>query len=576
MNSEFAPLVMNSKNALKSQAIHDFHWARARAVLEKLSGRLTGQAVNLLAYEEIARRLRITGRAARGLQTIPLEAIVGSVGRYSDFSRTFLPRLASDRDRWVSVKTAAPSVADLPPIEVYQVGECYFVLDGNHRVSIARQQGLAYIEAYVTEVRTRVPLSPGDSPDELIIKSEYAAFLEFTRLDQVRPAADLRVSVPGQYVHLENLIEVQRYFSETAEERELDDAEAVGRWYDEAYRPLVEAIREQEILEQFPGRTETDYYIWLATHCASLQNELGWQIRPQVAVAQLAAAVAPKPERRALRLYQAISDWRRPAQSEPDGKQWRQEKMLDRYSQQLFADILVLVKERETDGTPPALAQAQVIAEREQGQLCGLLVVAEERYLHTAAAEARRDAFCRQSQEAGLPGCLAVEAGRVCDRLRYWSRFTDLIVFGRPAGEGFTPPAYWHSILQDPPRPVLLAADRPSRLGRALLVYDDQARDDDGLFVAAYMGEQWGTSLIVWLPAGNAVARDHVQRYLALHEVEAMLVQGQLNHGLEPLLATAAEQEADLLILDHSSPHLTLPVLNRLLAGWDGPLLICP
>jgi len=100
----------------------------------------------------------------------------------------------------------------LPPIEVYQIGEVYFVQDGNHRVSVAYQLGARYIQAYVTEVQTRVPLTPDVQPVDLILMAEYADFLEGTRLDELRPGADLRTSIPGQYQALSEHIDVHRYY----------------------------------------------------------------------------------------------------------------------------------------------------------------------------------------------------------------------------------------------------------------------------------------------------------------------------------------------------------------------------
>jgi hypothetical protein len=92
-----------------------------------------------------------------------------------------------------------------------------------------------HIDAVVTRIKTRVPFSANDDPEALILKAEYAEFLDYTHLDHLRPEANLRVSVAGQYAHLENHIEVHRFFLEMAEERELELEEAVTRWYDEAY-----------------------------------------------------------------------------------------------------------------------------------------------------------------------------------------------------------------------------------------------------------------------------------------------------------------------------------------------------
>ena len=112
--------------------------------------------------------------------------------------------------RWARVKTAIESPIGVPPIELYRIGNAYFVLDGNHRVSVLRRMGATQAQAYVTEVQTRVPLSPYDSPDDLILKAEYAEFLDRTKLDEQRPHADLRVTSPGRYAGIEEEIEAHR------------------------------------------------------------------------------------------------------------------------------------------------------------------------------------------------------------------------------------------------------------------------------------------------------------------------------------------------------------------------------
>ena len=143
----------------------------------------------MLAYDYVSQQLRGTGTIDRGLQEIPLDAIVGSVGRYDDFTRDFLPKKDSIQDRWAGVKAAILNMTGMTPISVYQIGEGYFVRDGNHRVSVARQLGTPTITALVTEVKTRVPLAIDDDLDEVKCKARYAEFLEVTKLDELRPEA---------------------------------------------------------------------------------------------------------------------------------------------------------------------------------------------------------------------------------------------------------------------------------------------------------------------------------------------------------------------------------------------------
>ena len=134
-----------------------------------------------------------------GIQEIPLDKIVGSVARYKDFTRSFLPKRDTDQERWAGVRAAVTDMVGIPPIEVYQVGDAYFVQDGNHRVSIARRLDSKTITAYVTEVRTRVPFSADDDPGEIICKAHYADFLEKSNLDKLRPDVDLMMTFCGQY-----------------------------------------------------------------------------------------------------------------------------------------------------------------------------------------------------------------------------------------------------------------------------------------------------------------------------------------------------------------------------------------
>ena len=179
-------------------ALEDFRRARRRAAMEEILSRLTGKSTDLLPYEQVSQMLRVTKSEPRGLQEIPLDAIVGSVARYTDFTRSFLPRHDATQERWARIEMAASDPRGLPPIDVYQIGQVYFVADGNHRVSVARRLGAKTILAHVTQVHTKVTLTPDVSPDDLILKAEYADFLESTRLDQVRPQAEATGQTGGQ------------------------------------------------------------------------------------------------------------------------------------------------------------------------------------------------------------------------------------------------------------------------------------------------------------------------------------------------------------------------------------------
>lgn len=229
-----------------------------------------------------------------GIQEIRLASIVGSVERCGDYTRGFLPLKDSDQQRWAAIQAALAESRPLPPIRVFQIGEVYFVADGNHRVSVARQRGRTHIEAYVVQIQTRLPLSPGDRSGELLLKGEHAHFLERTNLDEIRPEADLRLTVRGRYAAFEAQIEAHRAFLALDQRREVPAAEAVADWYDKVYRPVVTEIENRDLLEGFPGWTEADLYLALCEHRIALEEAVGQEVTLELAAADLAQQVYPR------------------------------------------------------------------------------------------------------------------------------------------------------------------------------------------------------------------------------------------------------------------------------------------
>jgi hypothetical protein len=268
------------------QARDQFARARRRAALQQAFAALTGKSLKLLPYDDVREKLKFIGSAYRGLEEIPLDAIVGSVGRYQDFTRTFLPTNPQDADRWANMRIYIDD-GELPAIDVYKVGEVYFVIDGNHRVSVARELKQVYITAHVTEIKTRVPLSPGDTPSHLLDKACYAQFLEQTNLDNLRPGSNLMMTMCDQYDLLLSQIEVNRYFLWLEREEDRPYSFVVADWYDQTYSPVVEVIRQQGLLAHFFGRTETDLYILLTAHRLELEKALGQGVDAPQAAADL-------------------------------------------------------------------------------------------------------------------------------------------------------------------------------------------------------------------------------------------------------------------------------------------------
>lgn len=130
-----------------------------KARLDDLWGRLSGHSKTLMNFEQVVECAQAHQAVERGIHVVSLDKIVGSVGRSHDFTSKFLPRPWVNEERWSRIDAALNSMEILPPVNLYKVGELYFVLDGNHRVSVAHVNGIAEIEAAVTELLIGHPCS---------------------------------------------------------------------------------------------------------------------------------------------------------------------------------------------------------------------------------------------------------------------------------------------------------------------------------------------------------------------------------------------------------------------------------
>lgn len=528
-------------------AIHDFQSARQRGAVQEILARLTGKSTQLLSYEDVAEKLKLRARTERGVQHIPLAAIVGSVGRNTDFTRTFLPRHAGDQQRWANVKAVFMDInsgSSLPPIEVYKVGEVYFVVDGNHRVSIAKQEGLTTIEARVIEFKTDITLTPDVQPDDLIIKAEYVEFLDATRIHEARPNVDLSVTTCCQYDKLLEQIHVTQYLLQEETKRDVPLQDAAASWYDTTYIPLAEAIRDRGLLHWFPGRTITDLYIWIAENRAALEKEQGWEIESDIAATDLIM------ERSVL--------------SEPGS--WRKARISTRYTDHLFMDILVPLSGDAESWD--ALEQAILIAKREEAKIHGLHIVDSKEKIESPNSLAVQTQFNQICADANVDGKLFIEAGditkKICDR----ATMTDLIVLKivhPPQGGLASLSSPFRTIILNSSRPVLGVPAQATPFQRALLAYDGSDQSKEALFVATYLAEIWKTELLVFTAwDGTKVKTDtqeHVRKYLDIHEVAAEYIISE--HGaMDALKQTAEEHNADLVLMGSHGGSTLQQVFN--------------
>jgi nucleotide-binding universal stress UspA family protein len=482
-------------------AMDDFIKARQKAALEHLMARLGGKSDQLLNYEEVRQLLKGTEGSSLQTQEIPLDAIIGSVGRYNDFTRSFLPKEEVSRSRWAKVKEAVETLSGLPPIEVYKIGNAYFVKDGNHRVSVAHQLGATHILAYVTEIKTRVPLEPQDNPDTVILKAEYSNFLERTQLDKRFPSANLILTAPGNYAILEEHIRAHQYFLGQERNQPVSFEEAAASFYENVYLPILQVIGETGLLREFPDRSEADLYLWLSEHRAELASTLDMDVTAERAAVDLARQKSQQPDRIASRLGAALADSVIPEglDSGPPAGTWRQTTQEEAHNRRLFRDILVPI--RGTSESWLALDQALEIARREGSNVNGLHVIPEGETQDVHDHSLVQQEFDERCRQAEVNGHLTFQEGSIAREITARTRWNDLVVINL----AFPPPARalgrlasgFRKILRRVSIPVLVVPQKMSGLEHTLLAFDGSPASWEALYLATYLGCAWGIRLSV-------------------------------------------------------------------------------
>lgn len=267
-------------DSFSEQARTDFQRSLFKAFMNRVWATLSGKPTTLLSYDEIKEKLHIGGPIYRGVQTVRVDQIAGSLNRYHEFDRVFLP--ASDKlaDRWQSVNRAFYQDISLPPVVLYKVGQVYFVVDGHHRVSVARGQGQIDIDAEVRECATRVNITADIKPEDLEMLEDKVHFLERTSLDTLIPEANIKLTIPDGFERMLEHIAVHHYFMGIDMQRDISEEEAITHWYDDVYMPVIKIIRDTNILKEFPKKTEGDLYLWVLDHQHYLASEEGIPLQP--------------------------------------------------------------------------------------------------------------------------------------------------------------------------------------------------------------------------------------------------------------------------------------------------------
>lgn len=304
----------------KQVASSDFDVAVRRGFWRSVMSWFKKADNKLLPFDEIRRYLPVHGQHYAGLREIPIDKIVGSVARYNDFDRAFIPRQRHTKSRWVSIDMANLQDVILPAIEVYKIGEMYFVKDGNHRVSVAREKGQAYIDAHITEIVPQHPITNMDNIFDLILEQERLNFHAKTSIDAIRPGSGIELTIPGQYEKLLEHISVHRWFMGERKQGEVSESDAVAGWYDEVYLPLAKLIQDQNILKDFPDRTVTDLYLWIIEHLWFLREQYHEEVSLEDAADHFKREFTKKPLSRISNMFQKLTDFMADPQSFESGE----------------------------------------------------------------------------------------------------------------------------------------------------------------------------------------------------------------------------------------------------------------
>lgn len=261
----------------------DFARARRRQqwawVLGKLRGR-PDQLSMMLPFDEVVAALGRRGERRLGEQVIDLDTIVGSVDRKRGFDRRFRPTSGLARQRFERIARAVRRGEELPPVDVYRVGEAHFVRDGHHRVAVARALGWTSINAYVTEVLTEVGATRDLTLADLPLKGHERLFWERVPLPQSARGA-IAFSHPEDYGLLAEGVEAWGFRHMQARQRFYPRADVADAWFREEFIPTVRLLRDAGLVE---GGTDAEVYLRLSAERYRLLRTHTWDDRTLAAL----------------------------------------------------------------------------------------------------------------------------------------------------------------------------------------------------------------------------------------------------------------------------------------------------
>ncbi|MGP1430748.1 transcriptional regulator [Treponema sp.] len=265
-------------NIFQFQAQEDFVKARNKAWINDLQNLMNPDKKKLLSFNDVKKILKPQNEVYAGLKVVPIKKIVGSEGRYNDFDNRFLPRSNELKQRWMNVDQAHLSDVVLPPIQLYELGGLYFVRDGNHRVSVAKAQGVEFIDAEVISLQSEIQLPATVQQAtllEAVITYEKRVFYNETHFGDLTDCWDLDFTATGRYDVIYNHILVHKYFINEQQSSEIAFTDALVSWYTTVYLPVIAVIEKYRLLADFKNRTKSDIYVWVVKHWDRLKQKNG-------------------------------------------------------------------------------------------------------------------------------------------------------------------------------------------------------------------------------------------------------------------------------------------------------------
>ncbi len=250
-----------------------FKNARWQATVSSIFATITQKDDKLTSLNEILSLTKSKNTRYLGSQTILVENIIGSEGRYEDFNKNFLPLNDDLRERWATIDELHEKQVHLPPISVYKIDDYYFVRDGHHRVSVAKSRKQEYIDAEVVEYMVNVPITKELTAKHKMIIQEHTNFLEETQLDKYQ-GAEIRLTQPASYRVMMNIIRHYTEWHNTLNQTQMTFQEGAIDWYRRVFTPFAEDVYRNDILDEFPNRTTGDLYVWLQLNWVYMKDKV--------------------------------------------------------------------------------------------------------------------------------------------------------------------------------------------------------------------------------------------------------------------------------------------------------------